>query len=139
SLSAALQNLQFGSTGLNTAVNSAFDTTFQNLVTPLGQFLGLNGVSNLTLPTSGFTSPFGSAFTGNSFFGGFNNGFAAGTTPGFIGFGTAPSAFNTNFGTGFNNSVTSFNQNMGLAGTTGSLLPSTLINSPSGTPIGIVR
>ncbi len=139
SLSSALQNLQFGSTGFNTAVNNAFGTAFQNLVTPLGQFLGLNGVSNATLPTNGFANPFGSAFTGNTFFNGFNNGFATGTTPGFIGFGMAPTAFNTNFGTGFNNFVTSFNQNMGLAGTTGSLLPSTVINSPSGTPVGIVR
>jgi hypothetical protein len=139
SLAAALQNLPFGSTGFNTAVNNAFGTAFQNLVTPLGQFLGMNGVSNLALPSSGFTSPFGTAFSGSSFFNGFNNGFANGTTPGFIGFGTAPTSFNTNFGTGFNNAVTSFNQNMGLApGTTGSLLPGGVITDSTGLQGGII-
>jgi hypothetical protein len=136
SLVSALQGLPFGSTGFNTAVNNAFGSAFQNLVTPLGQFFQMNGLSNMTLPTNGFTSPFGSAFTGNTFFDGFNNGFATGTTPGFIGFGTAPTSFNTNFGTGFNNMVSNFNTSVGFQpGSTG-VLPGSFIPGPGGQPIG---
>jgi hypothetical protein len=132
SLVAALQNLPFGSTGFNTAVSNAFGTAFQNMVTPLGQFFQMTGQPNLTLPTNQFISPFGSAFTGNTFFNGFNNGFATGTTPGFIGFGTAPTRFNTNFGTGFNNMVSNFNSSVGfLPGSTG-LLPGGIILGPGG-------
>jgi hypothetical protein len=136
SLVSALQGLPFGSTGFNTAVSNAFGTAFQNLVTPLNQFFQMTGQPNVTLPTNGFTSPFGSAFTGNTFFNGFNNGFATGTTPGFIGFGTAPTGFNTNFGTGFNNSVSSFNTSVGFQpGSTG-VLAGGLISGPGGQPIG---
>ena len=132
SLVSALQGLPFGSTGFNTAVSNAFGTAFQNLVTPLGQFFQMTGQPNLTLPTNGFTSPFGSSLTGNTFFNGFNNGFATGTTPGFVGFGTAPTGFNTNFGTGFNNMVSNFNTNVGfLPGSTG-LLPGGIIPGSSG-------
>jgi hypothetical protein len=100
----------------------------------------MTGQPNLTLPTSGFTSPFGTAFTGSAFFNGFNNGFATGTTPGFIGFGMAPTAFNTNFGTGFNNAVSSFNQNLGFSPVnSGSLLPGSLITGSNGQPVGVVR
>jgi len=136
SLAAALQNLQFGSTGFNTAVNDAFGNAFQNLVTPLGQFFQMNALSNMTLPSNGFINPFGSAFTGNNFFEGFNNGFTTGTTPGFIGFGTAPTGFNANFGTGFNNMVSNFNTNFGFQpGSTGTL-PGNFIPGPGGQPIG---
>src|SRR5262249_52759544 len=100
SLLAALQNLPFGSTGFTTAVSNAFGNAFQSFATPLGSFFQMPAQSTLTLPTSGFTSPFGSQFSGSSFNNGFNNGFATGTNIGFIGFGQAPSAFNTNFGTG---------------------------------------
>jgi hypothetical protein len=115
SLVSALQALQFGGTGFNTAVATAFNNAFQNFATPLGSFFQTTGLSNLTLPTSGFTSPFGSLFSGSSFNNGFNNGFATSTNIGFIGFGQAPSAFNTNFGTGFNNLVSTVNQNMGFS------------------------
>src|SRR6516225_49408 len=59
-------------------------------------------------------SSLGSLFSGSSFNNGFNDGFATGTNIGFIGFGQAPSAFNTNFGTGFNNFVTTVNQHLGF-------------------------
>src|SRR5262249_14751757 len=110
----------------------AFGTAFQNLVTPLGQFFQTTGLSNMTLPTNGLTSPFGSAFTGNTFFNGFDNGFATGTTPGFIGFGTAPTGFNTNFAPGFNSAVSNFNTSVGfLPGSTG-ILPGGIIPGPGG-------
>ncbi len=115
SLVSALENLQFGSTGFNSAVSTAFNNAFSNFANPLGSFFQMTGQSNLALPTSGFTSPFGSLFSGSSFNNGFNNGFATGTNIGFIGFGQAPSAFNTNFGTGFNNLVSTVNQNMGFS------------------------
>lgn len=114
SLVSALQNLEFGSTGFNTAVSTAFNNAFQNFASPLGSFFGMTGQSNLALPTSGFTNPFGTQFSGSSFSNGFNNGFATGTNIGFIGFGQAPTAFNTNFGTGFNNAVTTLNGSMGF-------------------------
>ena len=114
SLVSALQNLQYGSTGFNTAVSNAFSSSFQNLVTPIARAFDMNGSLNAVLPTSGFTSLFGSPFTGSTFFNGFNNGFSTGTNTGFIGFGMAPNAFNTSFGTGFNNFVTNFNQNLGF-------------------------
>ena len=99
---------------MNTAVSSAFGNAFQNIVSPLDSLFGMTGQSNLTLPTTGFTSPFGSAYTDSTFFNGFNNGFATGTNPSFIGFGMAPTAFNTNFGTGFNNFISTVNQNNGF-------------------------
>jgi len=114
SLASALQNLQFGSTGFNTDVSNAFGTAFQNLVTPIARAFGMTGTLNTVLPTSGFSSVFGSPFTGSSFFNGFNSGFATGTTPGFIGFGMAPTAFNTSFGTGFNNFISGINQSLGF-------------------------
>jgi hypothetical protein len=78
------------------------------------------GQSSSVWPTSGFTSPFGSQFTGSSFENGFNNGFATDTKSGFVGLGTAPSAFNTNVGTGFNNTVSTVSQGLGLVlGSTG--------------------
>jgi hypothetical protein len=140
SLASALQNLQFGSTGFNTAVSNAFGNAFQSLVTPLGTFFGVPAQANLVLPTSGFTSIFGSSFTNSTFFNGFNNGFATGTNNGFIGFGMTPSGFNANFGTGFNNATLAFNQNLGLVptttagglGTPGSL-PSTGLTNGNGT------
>ena len=127
SLAAALNNLQYGTVGFNTALSNAFGNAFQGLASPLGSFFGMTGPSNMVLPTSGFTSLFGSPFTGSSFFNGFNSGFATGTTPGFIGFGVAPTGFNTNFGTGFNGSVSTFNQNLGFA----------LSNPVTGTSTGI--
>ena len=114
SLLSALQNLPYGTSGFNSAVSTAFGNAYQALVSPLDSFLGMTGQSNLTLPTTGFTSPFGTAYTGGSFNGGFNNGFATGTTSGYIGFGMAPTTFNTNFGTGFNNFISTYNQNLGL-------------------------
>jgi len=113
-LVSALQNLQFGSPNFNTGVSNAFSGAFQNLATPIARFFGMTGQTNAILPTSGFTSLFGTPFTGSSFFNGFNNGFVTGTTPGFIGFGMAPTTFNSAFGTGFNNFVTNFNTGLGF-------------------------
>ena len=114
SLASSLQNLSFGSSGFNSAVATQFNNGFNNLLGPLTSFLGMQAQSNMTLPTSGLTSLFGSQFTGSSFNSGFNNGFATDTNSGFMGFGTAPSTFNTNFGTGFNNMVATVTQNQGV-------------------------
>ena len=125
SLWSSLQNLSFGSTGFDSAVTSAFNTGFNNLLTPVNSFLGMatQSQSNSVLPSTGFTSPFSSQFTGSSFNNGFNDGFATNTNSGFVGFGTAPSAFNTNFGSGFNNAVSTASQGIGISpislGTTG--------------------
>ena len=116
SLASSLQNLAFGSSGFDSAVTSAFNTGFNNLLAPINSFLGydLADQSNSVLPTSGLTSLFSSQFTGSSFDSGFNNGFVSGPTPGFVGFGSAPSVFNTNFGTGFNNTVSTVSQGLGF-------------------------
>jgi hypothetical protein len=125
SLASTLQNLPFGGTGFDSAVTSAFNTGFTNLLTPINSFLGMTSQTQSisVLPTSGFTNPFSSQFSGSSFSNGFNSGFASDTSSGFVGFGSAPSAFNTNFGTGFDNIVSSATQGMGLTtislGTTG--------------------
>jgi hypothetical protein len=114
SLVSALENLQYGTSGFNSAVSSAFGNAFQSLATPLSSFFGLTGSSNATLPTSGFDNIFGSSLSGSSFNSGFNNGFATGANTGFYGFGMAPSEFNTNFGTGFDNFISTINQNLGF-------------------------
>jgi hypothetical protein len=62
-------------------------------------------------------SPFSSQFIGSSFNSGFNSGFTADGTSGFVGFCSAPSVFNTNFGTGFRNMVSSVSQGLGLTNT----------------------
>ena len=82
SLVNALQTLPFGTTGFNTAATTAFNTAFQNIVSPL------NGFLNLPLPTSTLTLPDGEVVgifnqSLSSFGGGFNNGFGSG----FVGFG----------------------------------------------------
>jgi hypothetical protein len=117
SLITALQDLPYGSTTFNSAVSTTFNTAFQNVIAPLSGFLSASTGSDLSLPTSGFTNPFGSTFSASTFDSGFNNGFASDT--GFIGFGTAPVAYDTNFGTGFNGSVASLNTSAGLVNSTG--------------------
>jgi hypothetical protein len=119
SLMAALQNLPFGSSNFNSAAATTFNTAFQNVITPINTFFRNATQSNVTLPTSGFTSPFMSTFTGSTFNSGFNNGFATGTNPGFIGFGTAPTTFNAEFGNGFQNLIDNLPTTSGPLGTTG--------------------
>jgi hypothetical protein len=114
SLASSLQNFQFGSTGFNSAVSNAFNSSFQSIGGVLNPFLGLQAQSIMTLPTSGFTSLFGSNFTGSNFASGFNNGFVASPSSGFIGFGQAPAAFNSNFGTSFNTLASGLNANFGF-------------------------
>jgi hypothetical protein len=114
SLASAFQNFQFGSTGFNSAVSNAFTSTFQSLGNALSPLLGLQRQSSMTLPTSGFTSLFGSNFTGSNFASGFNNGFVAAPATGFIGFGQAPAALNSNFGTSFNTLVSGLNTDFGF-------------------------
>jgi hypothetical protein len=110
SLASSLANLDFGSTGFNTAVANAFNTGFQNVLTAISPFFGMQAQSNVSLPTTGITGPFGSAFSASNFDSGFNNGFVTTTgTTGFTGFGQAPTSFNSNFSTGFNNLVTTVN------------------------------
>ncbi len=126
-----LQGVLNGNTGLGSAVSNAFNTAYNSMLSPLDSFLGLSSSqSNFTLPTTGLTSPFGSQFTQTGYDSGFNNGFAtAAAYPGYIGFGAAPTDFNTNFGTGFNNMVATITQNVGLsnpansANTGGGVLP----------------
>jgi len=136
SLTTNLQNLQLASPEFNTTLATAFNNGFQNTINPLNTFFNLPNQTNVTLPTTGFLSPFGTGFTGNSFFNGFNNGFATGTNPGFIGFGMAPTSFNTGFGTGFNNFVTNFNTGLGFNSTIGAGFPSTIgAGFPTGTTV----
>ena len=131
SLASSLQNVLNGNTGLSSAVSNAFNTAYNSMLSPLDSFLGLSSSqSNVTLPTSGLTNPFGSQFTETGYYSGFNNGFAtAAAYPGYVGFGAAPTYFNTSYGTGFNDMVTTITQNVGLsnpangASTGGSVLP----------------
>jgi hypothetical protein len=121
SLVSTLENLDFGGTGFNTAVSSAFNSGFQNVVSAVSPFFGVQAQSNLSLPTDGFTNLFGSQFSDSNFNSGFNNGFVTGTSTGFTGFGMAPTSFNTNFSTGFNSLVSTVDQNLGLLGSTGTV------------------
>jgi hypothetical protein len=118
-LATELGSLEFGSPLFNSAVASAFNTTFQNVLGAISPFLGVPLTqSTPSLPTTGFTSLFGSQFSTSSFNSGFNNGFLTGTgTTGFLGFGTAPTDFNANFATGFNNVVSTANSGARLPGT----------------------
>jgi hypothetical protein len=114
SLASSLRNFQFGSSGFNSAVTNAFNSSFQSIGGVLNPFLGLQSQSSMTLPTSGFTSLFGPDFTGSNFASGFNNGFLAAPATGFIGFGQAPATFNSNFGTGFNTFASGLNTDFGF-------------------------
>jgi len=112
-----------GSTGdftdfqdFQTRANTAFTGGFTNFATPLSGFFGQTTVPT-SFPTSNIPSLFGSNFTGNNFFNGFNAGFGGTGLPGF---GTAPTGFNTNFGTGYNSLITGANPiiGTGFGGTT---------------------
>jgi hypothetical protein len=118
SLASTLENLPLGDSGLSTAVLDDVTSGFSKIIAPVDSFLGLQSQSNLTLPTTGFTSPFGSQFTTSSFANGFNNGFASGTSTGFVGFGAAPTGFNSSFDTGFNSTINGyFTTLLGIVGT----------------------
>jgi hypothetical protein len=110
SLLAALQGLPTTNTGFNTAATTAFTNNFSGLISPLNSFFGLTGQPTATLPTGPFTNVFGSSFTGNNVFNGFNGGFGSG----FLGFGTAPTGFNTNFGNGFFGMIGTGNTGLGF-------------------------
>ncbi|MDG3003625.1 hypothetical protein [Paludisphaera mucosa] len=129
----------FDAAALNTAFQTNFTTAFQNLTTPINGFLGVASTGatggGSQLPAgffqNGATFPglFGSQFSGSTFNNGFNNGFAT-TGTGFPGFGTAPSGFNTNFGTGFNGLIGNLNQQAGIT------LPTIGAGTGVGTGIG---
>jgi hypothetical protein len=122
----ATTSTPFTSDLFNTNFQDVFTGAFQNFTTPLSNMLLGGGQSlpgsggSFQLPTgffqSGATFPslFGSQFIGSSFNNGFNNGFAT-TGNGFIGFGTAPSGFNIDFGTGFNDLVSAANTSFGFS------------------------
>jgi hypothetical protein len=117
-LASELENLDFGSPAFNSAVASAFGTTYQNVLAAIAPFFGTQtqSTATATLPTTGLTNPFGTQFTLASFDDGFNNGFLTGTTgDGFVGFGQAPTDFNTAFSTAFNNVVSDTNASTGFA------------------------
>jgi hypothetical protein len=114
SLASSLQNLQFGSTGFNSAVSNAFNSSFQSIGGVLNTVLGQQSQTSMTLPSSGFTNVFGSNYSGSNFASGFNNGFVGFPSTGFIGFGQAPAAFNSNFGTSFNTFTSGVNTNFGF-------------------------
>jgi len=111
----------FTSGAFNTGFQNAFTTAFRNITSPINTFFGTPtvGTGGSQLPAgffqtgATFPSTFGSQFTGSSFNGGFNNGFAT-TGTGFPGFGTAPTGFNSGFGTGFNNLVNTLNTQFGF-------------------------
>jgi len=113
-LATSLQSIPSGSQAFNSAVTSAFNTSFSTLLSPLTSFLGMPSQTNATLPTSGLTSPFTSQFNASRFDSGFNNGFASNANTGFVGFGVAPTVFNTNFSTGFNTFASMATQSSGL-------------------------
>ncbi len=116
SLVSALNNVQFGSPDFNTGVSTAFNTAFTNTSSTLANFFGLNpALTNNTFADHNFSIPFLGSLGSSTFNSGFNNGFATGTNTGFVGFGTAPTTFNTNFGTGFDNFVATENQNIALS------------------------
>jgi hypothetical protein len=128
SLLSGLQSLPFGTPNLGAAVTNVFNSSFDNFLGGIDAFFGapstgISTTNNLSspapLPTTGLRNPFGPQLSGTGFNSGFNNGFltTANTNPGFVGFGVAPTTFNTNFGTGFNNAVTSTIQGMGLVNT----------------------
>ena len=132
-----VNSLNFGSN-----VATAFNNAFGSLATPVSNFFGMNSTSSTSLPTSNFTNMFTQDLASNNFNSGFNNGFGSG----FVGFGTAPTSLNSNFGTGFNNFVTSTNQNFGVNGlsslfggtgdTTGTIPTRTGIGTGTGTSTG---
>ncbi|MHB1557370.1 MAG: hypothetical protein ACYC61_07810 [Isosphaeraceae bacterium] len=103
-----------GTTAMNTAIENAFGNVYNSLASPISTYFGVTTPANLTLPINGFNSLFASPYVDSSYYNGFNNGFSSGTTPGFIGFGMAPTTFNTSFGTGFNNYISTFNERVGL-------------------------
>lgn len=108
----------FTTDAFNTAFQNGFTTAFQNFNGPVATLLNQTSAGS-QLPTgffqtgAAFPSVFGTQFTGSTFNNGFNNGFAT-TGTGFPGFGTAPSAFNTGFGTGFNGLITNMNGQAGI-------------------------
>ncbi len=129
---------------LQAAISQAFGGVYSSLASPLSTYFGVTTPSTLTLPTSGFNSLFASPYINSSYYNGFNNGFSSGTTPGFIGFGSAPTTFNSSFGTGFNNFISAFNQNIGLiqqtnpltgTNTGGSIIANPVTGTNTGTPI----
>jgi hypothetical protein len=110
SLLGSVLNLPTTAADFNTAATGLFSNSFANLASPLGTFFGLPSTQTFNLPTGNFANVFGPTFTGNDFFGGFNGGFGTGIP----GFGTAPTAFNTNFGTGFGNLIGTLNPTFGF-------------------------
>jgi hypothetical protein len=129
-LASSLQNVASDSSALTSAVTSAFNSSFNNLLGPVTTFFGMPGQANSVLPTTGLTSPFTSQFTASNFDSGFNDGFTSGTNTGFVGFGTAPTDFNTNFATGFDNLVSFATQSLGLVNT-----PLGTIGTVGGVPV----
>jgi len=123
SLFTQLQNLPNSSTNFSTAAANAFNGGFSSLTSPLNDFFFLKGSPNLSLPTSQFTNVIGPSFASVS------NGFSDGFGSGFMGFGTAPTTFNTNFGTGFNNIVTTTNFGNGFNVPTVNTLPTGVIGT----------
>jgi|GEM_PF-5158900 len=129
----------------DTGFQNAFTTGFQNFTTPLNTFFGVVPTSGtggtFQLPNgffqTGATFPglLGSQFTGNTFNNGFNNGFLT-TGSGFPGFGTAPTGFNTNFGTGFNNFIGGVNTQFGFTPPTFGTGTGTSIGTGTGTGTG---
>ena len=99
SLFNALSNIPTTSTSaFFPAVNSAFNSTFQNVSGMLGNFFNLPATGTTTgLPIDIIPSIGGPVFFG--FGNGFNNGFGSG----FMGFGQSPSSQNQFFGSTFNN------------------------------------
>ena len=76
SLSSAIASLPYGSTTFNSAVATAFNSAYQNVITPVMSFLQTTTQTDAGLPTTGLTSPY---ITGYDT--GFNNGFATGSAP----------------------------------------------------------
>lgn len=120
----------FTTDAFNTAFQNGFTTAFRNFNGPITSLLNQTSTGS-QLPTgffqtgATFPSVFGTQYTGSTF----NNGFAS-TGTGFPGFGTAPSGFNTAFGTGFNGFITNVNSQGGIS------IPSPVGTIGTGTGVG---
>lgn len=108
SLFNSIQSLPNTSTAFNTAATTAFNNGFQNIVTPVSNFLALPSTQTFSLPTNNFSNVFG--VSASNFGGGFNTGFGTG----FIGLGTPSSTFNSQFSTGFNGLISGTNTSIGF-------------------------
>jgi hypothetical protein len=128
SLFTALQTLPTTSTDFASALPAAFSTAFSNITGILSPFVGTFPTPIFAMPSTITAGVFSPTFTGNTFQSGFLGGFGSGSA----GFGMAPTALNTNFGTGFNSFVSMANPALGF------ITPPISVSTGTGTGTGVV-